>query len=108
MLLPEIIHLPAVLLLAATLGSGIALSAVVPYAAHLLHDSPRSWPTALAAVLISLSATRLIWYAFRVARKAGPDARFLGFSSWIWKVSIPIAYVTGVGFRIYLSVMLYL
>jgi hypothetical protein len=104
MLLPEILHLPAVMLLVMVVGSGISLIAGIPFAIHTAHSS---LATAFG-VLVGLAVANLTtWYGFRAALKAKPNAHFLGFTSRIWSITIPLAYCSGIAFGVYLFILFY-
>ena len=107
MLLPEIVHLPAVMLLVMAVVSGIALPVAVPFAASLTHTSIGQWAASFGVLVGTLVATLTTWFGFRAARRSLPTARFLGFSGRLWSVAIPLAYFTGVGFGIYLCALFY-
>jgi hypothetical protein len=106
-LLPEIVHLPAIMLLVMVVGSGIAMPAAVPFALSVAHSPDGSWLTAIGAIVLAVIANLTTWFGFRRARRALPTAHFLGFSSRIWSIAIPLAYLAGVGNGIYLCALFY-
>jgi len=104
MLLPEILHLPAVMLLMMTAGSGITIIMGIPFAVHVFHSS---FLLALATLILSAIANLTVWYGFRVARASRSDAKFLGFTRNIWLIGIPLSYFSGIAFGVYLLVLFY-
>ena len=107
MVLPDIVYLPAVMLLAMVVVTGVALPVAVPFAASIGHSSVSQMAAAFAVLIGTVVATLTTWFGFRASRRALPTGRFLGFSSRIWSVAIPLAYFTGVAFGIYLCVLFY-
>ena len=107
MLLPEIAHLPAVMLLVMVVVTGVALPVAVPFAASIAHSSVGQWATAFGVLLVTVVATLTTWFGYRASRRTAPTGRFLGFSSRIWSIAIPLAYLSGVAFGIYLCVLFY-
>jgi hypothetical protein len=107
MLLPEIVHLPAVMLLVLVVITGVALPVAVPFAASIAQSSVGQWAAAFGVLLGTGIATWTAWFGFRASRRALPTGRFLGFTSRIWSIAIPLAYFTGIAFGIYLCVLFY-
>ena len=107
MLLPEIVHLPAVMILVMVVVAGVALPVAVPFAATFGHGSVGQLATAFGVLIGTVVTTLTTWFGFRASRRALPTGRFLGFSSRIWSVAIPLAYFTGIAFGIYLCVLFY-
>jgi hypothetical protein len=105
MFLPEIIHLPAIILLVLVVVSGIALPTAVPFA--VTHSSPGQWGLAFGAVLGAVGTNLGAWFGYRAARRALRNTCFLGFTSRLWSVGIPLAYIAGLGFGIYLCFLFY-
>ena len=108
MLLPEIVHLPAVLLLALVVVSGTAVVTVIPFVAALLRVADGQWLSAVGAVIGTLLLNAAAWFGFRTALRGEASSRFLGFSSRLWLIGVSLAYLTGVGFGIYLCFLFYL
>jgi len=108
MLLPEIVHLPAVMLLVMVVATGVALPVAVPFAAGIAQASVGQWAAAFGVLAGTVVATLTTWFGFRASRRALPGGRFLGFSGRIWSVAIPLAYFTGIAFGIYLCVLFYI
>lgn len=104
MLLPEILHLPAIMLLVMAMGSGISLIAGIPFAIQTAHSS---LATAFGVLIGSAVANLTTWYGFRAAHKAKSNARFLGFTSRIWLIAIRLAYFSGIAFGVYLFILFY-
>jgi len=107
MLLPEIVHLPAVLLLVIIVVTGVALPVAVPFAVSIAHSSVGQWATAFGVLFGTVVATLTTWFGFRASRRAQQSTRFLGFSSKIWSVAILLAYFTGIAIGVYLCVLFY-
>ena len=107
MLLPELAHLPAVMLLVFVVASGVIFPVAVPFAVSLGHSSVGQLVAAFGVLVGTVVAMLTTWFAFRTARRSQPTARFLGFSSRIWSIAIPLAYFTGIAFGIYLCMLFY-
>jgi len=108
MLLPELAHLPAVILLVMVVATGVALPLAVPFAAGLGHSTIGQWAGAFGVVAGTVVATVVTWFGFRASRRSPHEAHFLGFSRRIWSIAIPLGYFTGVGFGVYLCVLFYI
>jgi uncharacterized membrane protein YdcZ (DUF606 family) len=95
------------MLLVMIVVTGVALPVAVPFAANIGHSSAAQLAAAFGVLIGTVVATLTTWFGFRAARRALPNGRFLGFSSRIWSVAIPLAYFTGIAFGIYLCVLFY-
>jgi len=107
MLLPELLHLPAVMLLVLVVATGIIFPMAIPLAASIGHSSAGQLCAAFGVLVGAVVATLTTWFGFRTARRSLPTACFLGFSSRIWSIAIPLAYLAGIGFGVYLCVLFY-
>lgn len=107
-MLPEIVHLPAVMLLVMAVASGIALPVAVPFAISLAPSSISQWAGTIGVLVGTIISTYTTWFGFRAARKSLPTAQFLGFSSRLWSVAIPLGYFTGFAFGVYLLFLFYI
>ena len=107
MLLLELAHLPAVILLVLVVAAGVTVPVAVPFAVSIGHSSVGQSAAAFGVLVGTVVATLTTWFGFRKARTSQPTSRFLGFSSRIWSVAIPLAYFTGVAFGIYLCALFY-
>jgi len=81
MFLPEIVHLPAVMLLVMVVVTGVALPVAIPFAASIDHSSVGQWATVFGVLFGTVVARFTTWFGFRASRRALPTGHFLGFST---------------------------
>jgi len=108
MWLPDIVHLPAVMLLVMVVASGIALPVAVPFSLSIAHSSVVQWMAAFGVLIGTAVATFVTWFGFRASRRSLPTVRFLGVTSRIWSMAIPLGYFTGLAFGVYLFLLFYI
>ena len=104
MLLPDLLHLPTIILLALVMGSGFTITflpACIEYGFSGTHEHMLS---AVGFAAMIATANFLSWFGFRSARRASATASFVGTSRGVWLFTIPIAYCIGLGFGIYLFI----
>ena len=105
MLLPEIVHLPAIILLVMVVGVGIALPVAIPYALGIGHAG--NWGLAIGVIAGAAVSNLVVWFSFRAAFRASATASFLGFSRLVWLAGMVLSYLAGLGLGIYLLVLFY-
>ncbi|MEP6663735.1 MAG: hypothetical protein ABJC04_08735 [Verrucomicrobiota bacterium] len=104
--MPELVHLPAIILLALVVATGVSFPASILFAIKTF-QSTSDRPTAIAALVAALGVNLVTLFCFRCARNASASAFFLGLGSKIWLIAISLGYLTGFGFGIYLWFLFY-
>jgi hypothetical protein len=106
MLLPEIVHLPAIILLVMVVGAGTTLPTAIPYALGIGRSG--NWGLAVGVIVGAAVSNLVVWFSFRAALRAARTANFLGFSRSVWLAGIALSYLAGLGQGIYLLAQFYL